>query len=92
MELYFPPTEYDLETVLQVLFSIVCTLLVALVSIYLCAPEISQQYLEKWNRHETSGVGGTKKASVGSSKPVSAASDWDDIGTVPTKKGSQHKK
>ena len=36
--LYFPSTEYDLVSIVQVVFSIVCTLLVLIGAFMVCAP------------------------------------------------------
>lgn len=89
MELYYPATEWDLESGLQALAGVLFTLLVAAGSVYLCAPEFAQKYIDKWY--------GTKQAPVASSAgPAKAATstggtsdDWDDVIIIGGQKQQQ---
>ena len=96
MELFYPATEWDMESILQAFAGILFTVLVAAGSVYLCAPDFAQKYIDKWNGASKSAAvpatGPTKTVPV---KAATGASDWDDVilvGGQKQQKKTPHKK
>lgn len=84
-----------MESILQALVGILFTILVAAGSIYVCAPDFAQKYIDQWNgMSNTPSMNSAVKPTSGPSQ-TTGASDWDDVilvGGPKQQKKAGHKK
>ena len=85
--MFYPATEWDMESILQAFAGILFTLLVAAGSVYLCAPDFAQKFIDKWSgvsASTTTKTGGPTKTVVKNTTTATSGGgggvdDWDDV-------------